>query len=113
MITSAHPAYTETIELRIVRQVCPSGWIRMLVSRPTTVVVCGAPERTSLHIGWLLSGCVICRCCCCEAYPASTGFVAGDCSACACGLGCACAPAAKNSAARSVAKKTKQRGLME
>jgi hypothetical protein len=39
------------IGTRSARQVCPSGWISTLVSRPRTVVICGAPERISDHSG--------------------------------------------------------------
>src|SRR6185437_16074992 len=77
MMTSAQPAYTDTIELRIVRNVWPSGWIRTSVSRPLTCVVCGEPDRTSLHTGWLLSGWTIWRSCCCFAEFASAALVAG------------------------------------
>ena len=41
---------------RAARQVWPCVWMRMLVSRPTTVVVCGVPERTSRHMGELFNG---------------------------------------------------------
>src|SRR6185503_8798348 len=77
-MTSAQPAYTDTIELRIVRHVWPSGWIRTSVSRPLTCVVCGEPERASLHTGWLLSGWTIWRSCCCFAEFASAALVAGE-----------------------------------
>ena len=32
---------------------------------PGCCVNCGAPERDFRQTGWLLSGCVSCRCCCC------------------------------------------------
>src|SRR6185312_5834573 len=67
--------------------------MRTFVSRPRTVVVCGAPERASLHTGWLLSGCVTWRSCCWRAEFASALLVAG--------LFCACAAALmKNSISR-------------
>src|SRR5437870_540465 len=36
--------------------------MRIFVSRPRTVVTCGAPERTSRHIAALLRGCDVWRC---------------------------------------------------
>src|SRR5215471_12710948 len=48
--------------LRIARHVSPLDWMRTLVSRPVTVVTCGAPERTSRHMGALLSGWLTWRC---------------------------------------------------
>ena len=56
------PSAVDTVT-RAARHVCPCGWISTLVSRPGRLVVCGCPERTSFHTGWLLSGCV----CCCAA----------------------------------------------
>src|SRR5437867_9110461 len=80
MTTSAHPPQTAICPLRIARHVSPCGWIRMLVSRPVTVVTCGAPERTSCQTGALLNGWVVCRCASCLAAVASWEFTAGDCA---------------------------------
>ena len=66
--------------VRRARHVCPCGCTRTSVSRPWTLVYCLAPERTSLHNGWLLSGCVCWRCACCFAMSASAGLTAGDCA---------------------------------
>src|SRR5437773_12333778 len=51
-----------TAGTRRARQVSPWGWMRIFVSRPRTVVTCGAPERTSRHTGALFRGCVAWRC---------------------------------------------------
>src|SRR6185369_2091858 len=78
--TNRYPPSAESGR-RAARQVWPSGWISTLVSRPLTVVTCGAPERISFHTGALLRGCVACRCCCDCASAASFVLTAGDCAA--------------------------------
>src|SRR5438132_10821001 len=92
-----------TAGTRRARQVSPWGWMRIFVSRPRTVVTCGAPERTSRHIGALLRGCDVWRC----ASAAGEEF-----SGVGAGVGvCVCAyetlaPANQSAATTSVATRT-------
>src|SRR5664279_6436052 len=49
------------IGTRSARQVSPRDWMSTFVSRPRTVVTCGAPDRTSRQTGALFKGCVASR----------------------------------------------------